>query len=257
MNIYWKIFTAQASISSVSPNRGFISPASNAADRTVTISGSFADMNLNAFTVYFGTMPAAVISSSNSQIVVSYPETTTPGAVDVKIAYTDSIHGFTDWVTNSVPFTYEDSYLRFDTTETEALSVLFSPSGAAPANGVFAVKSGRKVSTNNPNGYHLSLAPQDGGTDLVCAENNARTIPSVSAAGALDIGDYGYKVDSGDQNGVNSGWNPILADQVVKNVPEPVDGNPVNLWFGMRLDASVPACEAYERVFVMTLAANL
>jgi len=205
--ISWDEFTAEATLTSLSPATGFITPFSNSADRTVTLYGDFTDiqMNPNAFTVYFGTMTASIISASPTEIVVSYPETATPGAVDVKIAYTDSVYDFTDWETDSLPFTYQDTYLTFSSAS-ETLNITYSPSDSIPANGVLAAKTALTVSTNNPSGYTLTLAPQGGNTDLVCTAHSSLVIPTIGAAGALDIGTYGYKISVSDQNGVNSGW---------------------------------------------------
>jgi hypothetical protein len=255
IKIDYDIFTAQASISSLSPTTGFTSPASNTVNRTVTITGNFDDVDFNAFTVYFGSMAASIVSASTSQIVVTYPETTTIGTVAVKIAYTDNTYGFTDWETNALSFTYQDAYLIFSSA-TETLNITYAPSDVLPTDGVLATKTAIAISTNNPTGYTLSLAPQGGNTDLVCATNSGLKIPTIGSAGALSAGTYGYKVSSSNQNGVNSGWSPMLANQQIKSPSGPIDNDPINVWWGVRVTPSMAACTTYARTFMWTVVVN-
>jgi hypothetical protein len=173
--------------------------------------------------------------------------------------FTDTAYGFTDWDYLVGTFTYEEAYLRIVPADTEVSTISYSPSAAAPANGVFAVASAKRVQTNYPKGYILAMATADGGRDLVCQEagKSGLKIASIASAGALDVGTYGYKIASSSQNGVNSGWSPVLANQTLKTVSMPsgqtVIDEAINTHFGARLDVTVAACSSYSQTFVYTV----
>jgi hypothetical protein len=257
LKIDYSIFTAQVSVTSISPNKGLISPYSAGANRTVTITGNFADVDFaQPYSITFGGTAATIISGSSSQIVVSYPDWATAGAVDVRIAFTDNSYGFTDWDYSLGSFTYEAPYLNINPSTPETLTISYSPSDVLPPNGVFAVKTAKTVSTNNPLGYTLTMAPQSG-TNLVCATNGSLTINTIGSAGALSVGTYGYKTATSDQTGINTGWNPVSSNQQIKNVPSPIENDPINVWFGVRLAPNVAPCSSYSQTFVWTLTPNV
>jgi hypothetical protein len=187
-------------------------------------------------------------------MAVNYPANATAGAVNVYIAYTDKDYGFNDWTTNTLTggFEYKEVYLRLVPDGDEVSRISYSPSMAAPAEGVFAVKTQRLVSTNNPAGYSLALEPENGEVDLACSTNDELSIKTIEASGSLNVGTYGWKINSSNQNGVNSDWRPMSAAQTIKTVTSAATNDAINLWFGARLDATIPACGSYDRRYLLT-----
>jgi hypothetical protein len=100
-----------------------------------------------------------------------------------------------------------------------------------------------KVITDNPDGYSLSIKADD--VDLVCTSDGTKKIAALAGTGVMVDNHWGYAVGDGTLT-VPSSWTGVTAAPVVvdsfTSATDLVLGRDTQVWFGSKVDYSLPAC---------------
>jgi uncharacterized protein (TIGR02145 family) len=159
------------------------------------------------------------------------------GAVDVVVTNSDGKSG-----TAEGRYTYEDPYIGLsllDDSETEVDTVNLS---GAP-NALLADYLTARVTTNSRSGYHLGISSND--ANLVCS-TTGDVIEPLATAGDMMDNHWGYLADPTGIVDGSSGWHGVTTDGLpyIKSPTGPTGagGEDTVIWFGARVNYSLPAC---------------
>ncbi|GHU07118.1 hypothetical protein FACS189431_1180 [Alphaproteobacteria bacterium] len=182
-------------------------------------------------TVDFGGSPCQNVWVISTTQIKCTTTTHSVGLVDVTISGPTGSGMLAD------AYTYEELYIALSADKNTAI---MHPSPTLGAGEGFDSVD-LMVSTNFIPGYKLSISAAQ--PDLVCA--SGPTIEPLTGTGSLTVGKWGYGL--GTVSGASGSWTGVtpVATQF-DSYGSPVDlpaHRDTYLWFGVKIDGTVPACE--------------
>jgi hypothetical protein len=239
-------------------NSSYVAPGNVGTGRNVLASvRCLAD---NPLTVEFSGVPATNVTvtdnNDGTQTITAVTPAHAAGLVEVTVdngltaftfpaVWADSGTGITsDESVDNIQsgYLYEELYISLNTKNSDGLA-----NGTVNISGqpdqLLANYLTANVKTNNPTGYNLSIEAAE--PRLTCIiSSNSYYIQPLTGTGAMVDNRWGYAV--GSPNLSPSSWKGLTTNATtIKNfatATDRLDGDDTTVWFGTRVDVSLPAC---------------